>query len=149
MPPYHSATPTAAACCLAVPEPNMWSPETGLQDDLVRMVPFPLFHNPESGIVKLNLDQTVVLVSSFSRRLAPSSLPDSRLLPRLEPRHVSCWPDTTLDSSHNCSYCIQFTNVRQQASFGLKGRNIVRILVSFMNPIKLCECFYFNPRCAI
>ena len=96
MPPYHSATPTAAACCLAVPEPNMWSPETGLQDDLVRMVPFPLFHNPESGIVKLNLDQTVVLVSSFSRRLAPSSLPDSRLLPRLEPRHVSCWPATTI-----------------------------------------------------
>ena len=54
--------------------------------------PLPLLHNPVSGIVKLNLDQMVVLVPSFSHRLAPSFLPDSKTPLRLEPRHVSHWP---------------------------------------------------------
>ena len=61
----------------------------------MRMGPLPLLHNPVSGIVKLNLDQTVVLVSSFSHRLGPFSLPDSRMPSRLEPRHVSRWPAAT------------------------------------------------------
>jgi hypothetical protein len=60
LPPYCSATPTAAACSLAVPEPNTWSPENGFQDNLAGMCPFPLFHNPVSGIVKLSFDQNLV-----------------------------------------------------------------------------------------
>jgi hypothetical protein len=42
----------------------MWSPETGLQDDLAGMGPFPLLHNPVSGIVKLSFDQNLVCLSS-------------------------------------------------------------------------------------
>ena len=65
LPPYRSATPTAATCCLAVPEPNTWSPATGLQDCLAGISPFPLLHNPVHWIVKLSFDQNVVVLAPF------------------------------------------------------------------------------------
>ena len=64
LPPYRSATPTTTACRLAVPEPNTWSPETGLQHDLVRMGPFPLLHNSVYQIVKSSVDQNLICLSS-------------------------------------------------------------------------------------
>lgn len=58
----------------------------------------PLLHNPVSGIVKSNLDQSGCLGSIF---LAPPSPPllfqIPRYLSRLEPRHVSRWPAATVN----------------------------------------------------
>ena len=96
LPPYRSATPTAAACRLAVPESNTRSPATLLQDDLAGMGPFPLLYNSVHKIVKLSFDQNLVLAPSLSHRLAPSSLPGSKMPLRLEPRHVSRWPAATV-----------------------------------------------------
>ena len=85
-----------ATCRLAVPESTTWSPATGLQDCLAGISPFPLLHNPVHGIVKMSFDQKpIFLAPSLSRRLAPSSLPGSKMPLRLEPRHVSRWPATT------------------------------------------------------
>ena len=96
LPPYWSATPTATACRLAVPELSRGHLKLDSKDDLVGMGPFPFFITQCLRIVKLNLDQTDVLVpSSLERRLVPSSLPDSKMPPRLEPRHVGRWPDST------------------------------------------------------
>ena len=63
LPPYYSTTAAAATCCLAVPEPTRGHLQLDSKDDLAGMG--PLFISTFSPILKLNLDQTIVLVPSF------------------------------------------------------------------------------------
>ena len=82
--------------------PITCSPGPILQDDLAGIGSLPLLHNWVSEIVKLSFDQNFVLATSFSR--PPSSLFSSRFprcLSRLEPRHVSHWPNTTIRPFYN------------------------------------------------
>jgi hypothetical protein len=83
-------TPTAATCGLAVPEPTRGHLKLDSKDDLEGMGPFPFFITQCLRIVKLNLDQTVVL---FPFSLAPpSSLFSSRFQDASQARTQTCGP---------------------------------------------------------